>query len=182
MVAFGSILRTRFNFVHALDDVSLTSIKVVGGEPLRTAALKSLEKVQPLVILIFGHPFREVGTVHARLGVHIGVIRMVINDWHVIEIVYVVFVRGPVVVQLFSVFVGTIGRHWKIPGATILPVIEEVVFFISVNTHPGWIISPVAAVVDRKIWEVIVQSGVRSAVPWFIFSFWIDSALIIGTI
>jgi len=80
------------------------------------------------------------------------------------------------------VFIRTIGHRGKVLGATLVSFSEQIVLFIARNAHPCRIIPPKATIVSRKIWEVVILHGIRSAVPWFVFRFWIYGSLVIRTV
>jgi len=182
VIAFGPILRARFYVIHTLDYIVHAVIRIHGSEPLFATTIKSLENVHPLKFGVGRHPRRVVSAIDASPRLYIRVVRVIENDWHVIEIGKVVFVRGPIVVPLDGIFIGTIGRAGKVSGATLLSVHKKVMFFISVYTHPGRVIPTKAAIAHRKIREKVVPHGVWVEHPWLIFSFRVDWAFSIRAV
>ena len=105
---------------------------------------------------------------------------MIISDWHVLNIVNVVFIFRPRIINLFSMFGRTISHRGKVFGATLISSSEEIVLFVARNTHPRRIIPPKATIGCRKVWEVVILDP--GALPWLIFGFRIHCRLIVRTI
>jgi len=106
---------------------------------------------------------------------------MVINDWHVIKIVFVLLITCPLIIRLCGIFVGTITNSWKELGAALVSFSKEVVFFVGRRAHPSWVVPSMTAVITAEVRKVVIVHRRRPAVPRLVFCFGVHSLLIIGT-
>ena len=107
---------------------------------------------------------------------------MVVPDGCLDDILGIVLIARPEIIRLFCIFVGTIGRCWKVLRAAFYSLSKKIVLLEGNITHPCRVVSTIATAVFIEIRKVVVIHGVRPAVPRFVFILGVNSTLIIWAI
>mmetsp|Transcript_30237 Transcript_30237/g.63176 ORF Transcript_30237/g.63176 Transcript_30237/m.63176 type:complete len:309 (+) Transcript_30237:20-946(+) len=181
IVALRSIERAGLQTVNTLDDIVQTSINI-RRKPSRAASSVVLEQVHAFELIVLFHPLGVVRAIDAVVGVKIGIERVVIANWHIYQIVVIILVSSPEVIQLHRVFEGAVTLIGEEPVATLAADSKEVRLLVPVDPHVRGVVPPEAAVIDGEIRKVVVLRGVWGGNPGFVLGLRVRGRRVCGAV
>ena len=77
---------------------------------------------------------------------------MIVNDGHRSSVSNTVFVAFPIIARLCRILVGAISRWGKVLAAALGSLLEEIVLFVRIISHPTWIVPTETLREAKRCW------------------------------